>query len=520
MPRSSELKATPNAVTGANATDVVSDGHAASDTFFRPTTVRLKERSVRGGGIAVLAQGLTFIVQAGSTILLARLLSPEDFGLQGMVVAMTGILALFRDPGLSVATVQRQGLTHEEMSTMFWINAAVGALLAIIVAALGPFMVAFYKEPRLFAITMASASGFFFYGLAIQHRALLNRALRFVAMAKINVLVLAGSAFIAVSMAAMGFGYWALVGMTVSHPMLTAAAVWMAMPWVPGRPTWKSGVRSMLHIGGTVTLTSLVVYLAYNVEKILLGRFWGAEALGLYGRAYQIAHMPVDQLNSSLSAVAVPSLARLQGDGERLARFFLKAYSVVVSVTIPVTLGCALFPEEIVRILLGPKWPTAAAVLRLLAPTVLGFALITPIGWFLQATGRVGRGLQIALLIAPVVVLGIVAGLRHGPTGVALGYSTAMIVLVIPVVAWAVRGTEITAGAYWESIKRPLGAGVLAGAAGALFKFLVHDSLAPIPLLGIGLTLSLGLYAWIFLELFGERAFYLYLLRQAVQRHG
>src|SRR5207249_3206686 len=148
-------------------------------------------------------------------------------------------------------------------------------------------------------------------------------------------------------MAALGCGYWALVGMAASNPLIGAAAVWIAMPWRPRRPTRRSGVRSMLHVGGTFTLNSLVVYLAYNTEKILLGRFWGAEALGLYGRAYALANLPVQQLNSSLNTVAFPALSSIQGDPERLNRSFLKGYAVVISVTIPVTISCALFAEEI-----------------------------------------------------------------------------------------------------------------------------------------------------------------------------
>src|SRR5437016_3543387 len=265
--------------------------------FDTTTTAGLYQRSVRGGVVAVVAQGLTFVLQLGSTIVLARLLSPEDFGLLGMVVAMTGFLSLFRDAGLNVATVQREVLTHEQTSTLFWINVAVGAVLTTVAAVMAPVLVAFYKEPRLLSVTIVSAAAFLFNSLAVQHRALLNRAMRFVTMAKIDILALAASGVIGVSMAELGWGYWALVGMAVSGPLISAAAVWMAMPWLPGRPTRGAGVRSMLQIGGTVTFNSVVMYLAYNTEKALLGRFWGAEALGLYGRAYQLANLPVQQLN-------------------------------------------------------------------------------------------------------------------------------------------------------------------------------------------------------------------------------
>lgn len=491
---------------------------ATEGLFGTTTTAQLKERSVRGGAVAVLAQGLAFALQICSTVVLARLLSPEDFGLQGMIVAMTGFLGLFRDAGLSVASVQREVLTHEQTSTLFWINVAVGASLTLAAVAMAPFLADFYQEPRLLPIAIASAATFLFSGLAVQHRALLDRAMRFVTIAKIDLLSLAISATTGVTMAALGCGYWALVGMTVSNPMISSAAVWIAIPWVPGRPARRSGVRSMLHMGGTVTLNTLVVYLAYNTEKILLGRFWGAEALGLYGRAYQLANLPVQQLNSSIGSVAFPALSRIQGDRDRLSRLFLKGYSAVISLTIAVTVSCAIFAEEIVLTLLGPKWIAAAGLLRLLAPTVVVFGLVNPLSWFLRATGRVGRSLNIALLIAPVVILGIVAGLPHGPSGVAAGYSAAMVILVVPIVAWATHGTGITTRDYWNTVRRPVASGAVAGAAGGLFKFACGSALMPITLLIFGLILSLGVYAWMLLVVMGQKSLYADLLSEVLHR--
>lgn len=480
-------------------------------------TGEFKRRSVRGGAATVLGQGVSLVLQTGSTFVLARLLSPTDYGLQAMVLTLTGFLSLFKDAGLSVATVQRENLTHEQLSTLFWINLAVGAVLTILIALMGPLLVIFYKDPRLLGVTLASASVFIFNSLAVQHRALLDRSMRFATTAKIDVLCLAAGATVGIIMAAFRFGYWALVGQAISGPVVGAAAVWIATPWLPGRPRWTHEIRSMVRFGGIVSLTSFVVYAAYNTEKILLGRFWGPAPLGLYTRAYQLANLPVQNLISSMSGVAFPVLSRMQGDAQRLRRSFLKAHSFVVSLTIPVVISCAVFATEIVRILLGPKWIGAAPVLRLLSPTILVFALINPFSWFLRATGQVARSLRISLRIAPVVILGIVAGLRYGPPGVALGYSTAMILLAVPVMAWAKHGSGITTVDYWDSIKRPLISGGLGGIAGWLFKFAFHSALAPFPLLILGLTISLALYAWLLLFAMGQKSVYADLLSHLFQ---
>ncbi len=214
--------------------------------------------------------------------------------------------------------------------------------------------------------------------------------------------------------------------MALAGSIVNAAGVWLTVPWIPGPPRRRCGVLSMLHFGGVATCNSFVVFLAWNTEKLLLGRYWGADALGLYGRAYQLVTLPVQQLNGAVTGVAFPALSRIQHDAERLKRSFLRGYSLLISMTIPITITCALFAEEIVRIVLGTKWMAAAPIFRLLAPVALVFAVANPLSWLVMSTGRVGRALSISLATTPLVILGIVLGLSHGPKGVALGYSLAM----------------------------------------------------------------------------------------------
>jgi len=276
----------------------------------------------------------------------------------------------------------------------------------------------------------------------------------------------------------------------------------------------------MLHFGGTYTINMLIVYIAYNTEKILLGRFWGAEALGIYGRAYQLVNQPMQQLNSSISGVAFPALSRMQEDPERVCRFFLRGYTLLLSITIPITICSVLFGGDIIRVMLGPnpKWAAAVPIFRLLAPTIIVFALINPLGWFLLATGRVGRSLKMAILIAPVVILGILAGLRNGPQGVALGYSVAMAALVVPLIAWAKHGTGITAKDFWKAIRAPVLAGLAGAAAGLLFKLQFDTTLPPFLRLMVGLIVVMGAYTWLLVIPLGQKSLYLDLLNQLFRR--
>jgi O-antigen/teichoic acid export membrane protein len=473
----------------------------------------LRRKTARGALVSTVGQGASFFLRIGSMVVLARLLAPTDFGLVGMATACTGFLELFRDAGLSMATVQRVTITRAQISTLFWINLAVGATLAALCAAIAPFLTTFYHEPRLLWVTIVIGAGFVVSGAAAQHRALLMRDMRFALLTAIDIGSLFVSVALGIGMAAGGQGYWALVGMTVSLNVVSVLSLWVAGGWLPGRPQRGVGVRSMLKYGGTLTLNSVIVYIAYNADKVLLGRFWGADVLGIYGRAYQFINLPTSNLNTAIAQVAFPALSRLQDDPERLKSYFLKGYSLFLSLVLPITMACALFAEDIIRVFLGPKWGEAAPVFRLLAPTILAFAFINPFGWFMQATGRATRSLQIAFLLAPVVILGYLAGLRYGATGVAAGFSVATVVLVLPVIFWATRGTSITVMDTLRVVLRPfLSIMVGAGVALAAWPFIRLLS-SPLLRLVAANGIMFCIYAVLLWFVMGQKAVYLGLLK-------
>jgi len=479
--------------------------------FARPALDELKRKSVRGGAVAVGAQVAKLALQIGTVMVLARLLSPDDFGLTGMAATLTGFLGLFRDGGLGTATVQRHTVTHEQLSTLFWINVAIGAGLAALTIALAPALVRFYGEPRLFWIVIISGVAFVFNGLLTQHGALMSREMRFATQAQIDLTSLAISSAVGVVMAFLGWRYWSLVAMGVVGPIVSAAGVWVAVPWVPGPPRRNCGVLSMLHFGGLATLNGFLVFLAWNTDNILLGRFWGPHALGLYGRAYQLATLPVEQWTGTLSGVALSGLSAIQHDADRLSRSFLRAYSLLLSVTLPIAITCPLFAEEIIHVLLGPKWLEVVPIFRLLAPTSLVFAMANPLSWLVMSTGRVGRAVSIAAATTPVVIIGIVLGLSHGPTGVALGYSAAMLLIIIPIAAWSKQGTGITWSDLWKGAKIPFLAGVPAIAVGLTAKLTLGGALPPIAVLALGVGLVFAVYAGALIAM-GQKKVYLDLL--------
>src|SRR5437667_1928937 len=478
----------------------------------------LKEKTVRGGLARLCAQAVDFILRLVSLMVLARLLGPKDFGLVGMVTAFTGVLILFRDFGLSAAVIQRPNVTDAQLSTLFWINVAVGAFLSLLTAAMAPFIAAFYHEPRLVGVASALACSFLFNAAGIQHGALLQRQMRFTALAVVSIISLVVSSATAIGGAMAGYGYWALVGMTVANPLFNTVGFFLATHWIPGRPQRRIGIRSMLHFGGTVTLNGLIVYTASNFEKILLGRFWGADALGLYGRAYQRSNIPTANLNGAVGEVAFSALSRLQHDPVRLKSYFLKGYSLVLAMTVPSTVACTLFADDMILVFLGPKWKAAGIIFRLLAPTILVFAIANPLGWLVTSLGMVRRSLKMGLVIAPIMIVSYMIGLPYGPKGVAFAYSAVMISWTIPVIAWSVHGTAISVRDVLLMASRPLVSSIVAAALAFTVRLLYAQSLSPLPRLALENGVLFTTFAAILLFATGQKAFYMDLLRSLTSR--
>jgi len=213
--------------------------------------------------------------------------------------------------------------------------------------------------------------------------------------------------------------------------------------------------------------------------------------------------------------VAFPALSRLQDDPVRLRRYFLSIYAFFLAVALPITVVCAFFAEDVVLVLLGPKWHATVPIFRLLAPTILVFALINPLGWLMFATAQMKRSLKIASMIMVTSVTAYGIGLRGGPSGIALGFSTAMVALMVPIIIWARYGTSITTGDLFKAILRPAGS-VIVGTVAAIALWPWISTVQP-ALLRLTLTSSVVFGVHIVVLLFGfrERHVYSMLLREA-----
>lgn len=472
----------------------------------------LREKALRGGVSKMVSQAVLFVTKIGSMAALGRMLDPRDFGLIAMVTAITGILSLVKDAGLSLPTVQRPTITNAQLSNLFWLNALVGLVLTLICVALAPVLARFYHESRLTGVTVAIAPVFLIMGLGVQHNALLTRQMRFPVYAAIDVTAAIISAVVGIAMALFGCGYWSLVGTSLASPVVSTVGAWWAVRWIPERPSRGTDLDSMLRLGGALTLNGIIIYAAYNTDKVLLGRFWGAAAVGSYGRAYQLINIPSDNLNGALGAVALSTLSRLQHDPPRRKAYFLKGYSLAVALTIPVTILCAVFSQEVVALVLGPKWVDTAGIVRLLAPTILVFALINPMFWLVFSAGMMRRSLATAVVIAILVITAYVVGLPYGPRGVASAFSIVMTLYLIPHLLWCIHGTNVSLSDLFRTAGKPLIAGLAAGAACVAFQQLASAWPSIFRLLVGGILLACT-YGLVLLFALGQREFYVDLVK-------
>ena len=473
----------------------------------------LKERAIRGGIARMAAQFVNTALRVGSVMSLARLLTPSDFGLVAMVAAVIGALNLFRDFGLSTATIQRTDVTDEQLSVLFWLNVVIGVVLAAIALAAASAIAAFFREPRLLWLTFALSLNFVINGLGIQHSALLQRQMRFSILAVIETLSLISSIAVGVLLATLGAGYWSLVGMALTATASFSGAVWIVSGWTPGWPRWDAGVGSMIRTGCIVTANGLVVYAAYNLEKVLLGRFWGADALGLYGRAYQLVNIPTENANSAVGAVVMSALSRVKDDPVRLRAYFLKGYSLLLAFTVPTAAACALFAEDVISVMLGPQWLEAATIFRLLSPTILIFGMINPLWPLMVATNLLVRSFKLGLVIAPVAIAGYVIGLPWGPKGVAIGFSSAMALWVLPHILWSIHGTGVTLRDVGLAVGRPLASALAATLVAGIVAFGLLPSVSPLLRLTVGVGVLTAVYLVVLLFAMGQRALYVEVLR-------
>ena len=422
------------------------DEHLRTDDLLAD----LEGHAVSSGVVTLSSQAAQFLLNFGSIIVLARLLNPADFGLVAMALTVAGFLRTFREAGLSRATIQREGITDAQVSNLFWLNFGISGAIGLFLAGAAPLIAWFYREPRLVLVILVIAATFPLSGLAVQHTALLMRKMRFKALAMIQVGSLAFGVAIAIAMAWAGFSYWALVGMQIATAVATLALTYVAIPWRPQRPTLRSGTRPLVAFGSQLAAGTFVFSFARGFDSLAIGRFWGADSLGLYSRGGALLNRPMEQIMGAAEAVLLPMLSRVQNDPERYRSTFLQFYEIAAFASCLLGALLLALARPITITVLGPHWEEAAIVFAGLAVSALCAPLAGVASWLLISQGRGKVVLSSTSLVSGIFVVSVVMGLPFGPAGVALGTSLTGLLVGMPVLYYlAGRVGPVTTSDLW-----------------------------------------------------------------------
>jgi len=427
------------------------------------------------------------MIGLAATMALGRLLTPKDYGVLAMVSVMTGFIAVFKDGGLSLATVQRAEVNEAQVSTLFWINIGLGCVGALIVALLSPVVAWFYGDPALVNVTLAMALPFALGSATVQHQALLQRQMRFKTIAAIEIASLVISAGAGIWAAAEGLGYWALVLMSIVFSFVNVGFVLFCCQWKPGRPVQGSGVRSMLKFGGALTANNLLHTVGGSADKLLLGKFFSADALGLYTRAQTLMLQPLIQFMPALRNVMFPVMSRLAESPEVLKKTFLNMLRATAFGCSFLAVYIVMGADGLVQVFLGPQWHNAAGILRLLAGPAFFIPLSSICVVILMVRGESRALVRWGFWNNVLIIGAIVAGIAWGPAGVALALSLTSVCVLAPLLCAI---TAKAGPASLAEIWRAAGPGVVSLVCGCVVYLVLHPRLMVVaPFLGLAVAL-------------------------------
>lgn len=397
----------------------------------------LKSRSVRGASLTALVQVPKVVLMFASQLILARLLLPADFGLVAMVTPVIGFVQVVADLGLTQAVVSRPRLKLVELNGFFWINLGLSLVLALLAAASGPLLAWLYGEPRVVPVTLASSALIMVSGAGMVQLALLNRQMRYGALALVEVSALAVSVGLGALLAWYGWSYWSLVLAQAGASITTTALGWALSHWRPRAPALDHGALGLAKFGGNITVSNLAAYLNVTLDNVMIGAVLGRVALGLYDRAWKLAVQPLSQIQAPFHRVAVPALSRLVDDPARYRQAFTQMTQAMLLVVAPAMIFAGLLAHPLIAFVLGDRWLPGAPIFAWLC---LGAAL-TPVNsatfWLFVSQTRAREQMVFGTAAAAINVTAYACGLPWGIAAVAMASALSVYLIQTPMLVWA-----------------------------------------------------------------------------------
>lgn len=434
---------------------------------FRPAAdaQQVRERAVKGAGATLFSGGMSLCFQVVSTVVLARLLTPADFGLVTMVTTFSLLLVNFGGNGFTEAVLQRETVDHLLVSNLFWINVGVGAVFTVAFAAAGSLMARFYGNPLVAQVALGISLSIIVTSTSVLHLALLRRAMLFTAVSANDLVASAVSIGVSILLACLGWRYWALVIGAIARPISQSVGAWYLCRWIPGRPRRVVGTASMVkfavHIYGRFSIN----YFARNTDNLLVGWRFNAVSLGFYKKAYDLFALSGSQLVAPLSNVAVAALSRFAPGSSQYRRYLLNALSLMAFVGMGVGADLTLIGKDVIRFLLGPGWENAGSIFTYFGPGIGIMLIYATHGWIHLSIGRPDRWFRWGILELAVTALLFLIALPWGPVGIAVAWTVSFWILTLPAFWYAGKPIDLGIGPVVSSTWRYLLASLISGCA-------------------------------------------------------
>jgi PST family polysaccharide transporter len=396
----------------------------------------LTKRAVRGTVWSAMSTAGKQVLTLASVATVARMLGPEAYGIIGMAAIITGFINNFRDLGTAVAIIQRPSISRRLLSSLFWINIGIGALMCGLVVLTSPAAAVFFKTPELSLVLRVLAVSFLIASAGVVHNALLNRAMSFRALAIVDLGAATLTYLTALICAYRGLGVWALVFANVMNSTASTLGYWIAQRFFPRVEFDATEVRSIAKFSLNLSGFGLVNYGCRNADNLTVGRVLGSAPLGIYQMAYNLMMTPLQNISSVIAQVLFPAFSRIQDDDERFRNAYIRGCMLIGLVTFPVMAGLGVLADPLIRALLKEKWIATVPVFQILAPVGLVQSVQSSVGIIYQAKGRTEWMFRWSIVVLLLTVPAFIIGAHFGVNGVAAGYAIAyFVVLLFPTFA-------------------------------------------------------------------------------------
>lgn len=436
---------------------------------FRPVSAagELRRAAVRSAAATLSAAALSLGLRVVGTVVLARLLTPTDFGLVTMVTTVSLLLANFGLNGFTEAVIQFEEMDHYTASNLFWLNTGAGLVLAIGLAAAGPLLARFYQNELVANVAIGLSIGIFIAASSVIHLALLKRAMHFTASSANDVASVVVYTAATILLALRGWGYWALVaGIVAQQASLTIGAWWLCR-WIPSLPRRTRKTAAAVRFAAKVYGQQGLRYSRGNMDNLLVGWRFNAAALGFYKKAYDLFALSASLVSASLDNLALAALSRVNREPTRLRRYLSTSLGVIAFVGMAVSADLTLVGRDVVRLVLGPQWSESGRIFQLFGPGIGVMLLGSTVGWIHLSIGKPGRWLRWSVVELVVTGSMFVAALRWGPIGIAAAWTVSYCVLLIPAFWYAGRPLGLGLSFLTAAVWRYAAASLLAGFATA-----------------------------------------------------